>query len=838
MTANGHKSLKWNHESHESLMAGARAAGVSAMICGSMVMAGIGILVLELLHVSRRTVRIQKEAEALRRKNEEMEALQQKNRDLAHHQRLQTIGTLTSAIAHEFNNLLTPIMGYSMMALEQLPEDQEELYDENKEKETLDFIQGIHKLRLKGIVYAPYARQINKLKEKADEMDPQMVVAYHGSMARDHQQHAYQSFKDNSCKVMIATKAFGMGVDIPDIQVVYHHAPSGLLPDYIQEIGRAARKYHIQGFAALTFSQTDLRYSKQLFGLSSLKTFQLQEVMKKIIRLFNNCGKKRNMLVSTNDFAYIFDMADDIDQKISTALMMIEKDYLVKTRFNVFIARPKKVFTKVYARTDEVGIRGLKKLFGPCYKEIQYKDAGNQYIELNLDDIWSKHFTNLSFPKLKNEFYKKYFLAEHGIKLYPQIKVSLHIDQPFSSVYKVLDTVLNGVCETLTEFKCRSQYFTLEEYAQCLKSQLAYKKLPHLDAEKIASFILGTYSGRMKGLCVLEGDAFLHQRQIGHDIKYRVFNTNFESQAHKLLRTANSLFSNGHQRDVSCYKTLDEIPLKNHIRLGSLLEIMNLGTFATTGGEEPKLFVRLNDPRRIEKDSISTTYQNYILDSVKNRHKVSCELFEYFFTHHFDNETRWNLIEDYFLGMCNDELMEKYPSELPIESDILDYLKRNTSALENESSATAVSNAPSNLFTPIEGQSYYPDNLLTIGQQTLPVVKWLSIDPVLLHQTLTEYKLTLPKEETNILFNKLRLHHPNYYRDIMRLKLHIKFPGYKELVAASVPYHNQPVKFYKWWKKNSDQIKMSYAETIKLLLAVYEEDAKALLKADRAKIGK
>lgn len=42
---------------------------------------------------------------------------------------LQTIGTLTSSIAHEFNNLLTPIMGYSILVLEQLPSDAEELYD-------------------------------------------------------------------------------------------------------------------------------------------------------------------------------------------------------------------------------------------------------------------------------------------------------------------------------------------------------------------------------------------------------------------------------------------------------------------------------------------------------------------------------------------------------------------------------------------------------------------------------------------------------------------------------------------------------------------------------------
>jgi signal transduction histidine kinase len=58
-----------------------------------------------------------------------MEDLNRQTRALAHHQRLETLGTLTSSIAHEFNNLLTPIMGYSLMALEKLPPEEEELYD-------------------------------------------------------------------------------------------------------------------------------------------------------------------------------------------------------------------------------------------------------------------------------------------------------------------------------------------------------------------------------------------------------------------------------------------------------------------------------------------------------------------------------------------------------------------------------------------------------------------------------------------------------------------------------------------------------------------------------------
>ena len=115
---------------HEQLLSLIKETAFYSMISGSLVIGGISILVILCLHILRSTSRIQREAEALRKKNEAMEALNSQTRKLAHHQRLEIIGTLTSSIAHEFNNLLTPIMGYSLMALEKLPDDESELYDE------------------------------------------------------------------------------------------------------------------------------------------------------------------------------------------------------------------------------------------------------------------------------------------------------------------------------------------------------------------------------------------------------------------------------------------------------------------------------------------------------------------------------------------------------------------------------------------------------------------------------------------------------------------------------------------------------------------------------------
>ena len=99
------------------------------IICISGMAAGIIVLTLALILICLRNRKHLREVDQLQRRKEAMEALNRETAELAHHQRLETIGTLTSSIAHEFNNLLTPIMGYSMLALEKIPPEEEDLYD-------------------------------------------------------------------------------------------------------------------------------------------------------------------------------------------------------------------------------------------------------------------------------------------------------------------------------------------------------------------------------------------------------------------------------------------------------------------------------------------------------------------------------------------------------------------------------------------------------------------------------------------------------------------------------------------------------------------------------------
>lgn len=67
------------------------------------------------------------------------------------------------------------------------------------------------------------------------------AVAYHGGMKAKDRDAIQNGFMDGEVPVIVATNAFGMGVDKPDIRFVYHADVSESLDSYYQEIGRAGR---------------------------------------------------------------------------------------------------------------------------------------------------------------------------------------------------------------------------------------------------------------------------------------------------------------------------------------------------------------------------------------------------------------------------------------------------------------------------------------------------------------------------------------------------------------------------------------------------------------------
>ena len=114
---------------YDDAIAPSRQAAGEILLFGGLAIAGVIGLLLLLILMRRANDASSAELRVLKKKNEAMEEINQKMQALAHHQRLETIGTMTASIAHDFNNLLTPIMGYSIMTMEMLPADATDLQD-------------------------------------------------------------------------------------------------------------------------------------------------------------------------------------------------------------------------------------------------------------------------------------------------------------------------------------------------------------------------------------------------------------------------------------------------------------------------------------------------------------------------------------------------------------------------------------------------------------------------------------------------------------------------------------------------------------------------------------
>lgn len=135
---------------------------------------------------------------------------------------------------------------------------------------------------------------------------------------------------------------------------------------------------------------------------------------------------------------------------------------------------------------------------------------------------------------------------------------------------------------------------------------------------------------------------------------------------------------------------------------------------------------------------------------------------------------------------------------------------------------------------------YYSMDELTLeteeGPKTLRLGAWLNYDPVRIHRMIVKEKVLKVDsfEVLDPLVSKLRRADPDYYKRIMGLNLIIDYPGYSSGIKASIPFENDPIGFYKWWRKgkHEDKVHLSLGNRIKLFQKVSMMDPKIILKKD------
>ncbi|HEX7942580.1 MAG TPA: RecQ family ATP-dependent DNA helicase, partial [Gemmatimonadaceae bacterium] len=90
------------------------------------------------------------------------------------------------------------------------------------------------------IVYASTRRNVEKI-ARTLEQEGIAAAAYHAGLDDAHRHAVQDAFMNESVRAIVATNAFGMGIDKPNVRLVVHHAMPGTLEAYYQEAGRAGR---------------------------------------------------------------------------------------------------------------------------------------------------------------------------------------------------------------------------------------------------------------------------------------------------------------------------------------------------------------------------------------------------------------------------------------------------------------------------------------------------------------------------------------------------------------------------------------------------------------------